>query len=205
MSIRKLPGTPIPHITKARNTRGSMGSKGAICLIVLGILLYVALDYFINFMDDFVLPDIGIPYPLLFIIFIGCVILVIVVFTLKGTLKGGIVHGSRIGTRVTRVRDPSVYKRIIKDGYDGPEFIVMGDGNITFGQACRDNWQFMSVREKSRWFIKDERGNDVTDMSLFSFDGICILILEYGSGKEKKEHSKVSEYSSIHDSVEYYD
>ena len=203
MSIRKLPGSPIPHITKARNTRGSMGSKGAICLIVLGILLYVALDYIINFMDDFVLPDIGIPYPLLFVIFIGCVILVIVVFTLKDTLKGGIVHGSRIGTRVTRVRDPSVCKRIIKDGYDGPEFIVMGDGNITFGQACRDNWQFMSVRKNSGWFIKDERGNDVTDMSLFSFDGICTLFPEYGSEK-KKTDSDESLYS-IHDSVTYYD
>jgi len=203
MSIRKLPGTPIPHITKARNSRGSMGSKGAICLIVLGILLYVALDYIINFMDDFVLPDIGIPYPLLFIIFIGCVILVIVVSTLKGSLKGGIVHGSRIGTRVTRVRDPSVCKRIIKDGYDGPEFIVMGDENITFGQACKDYWQFESVSRNSSWYIKDSRGNDVTDLSLISFDGICTLLPEYGTEKKKKDSDEST--TSIHDSVTYYD
>ena len=203
--MSKLPGSPIPHITKARNTRGSTGFKGAICLIVLGILLYVALDYFINFMDDFVLPDIGIPYPILFIIFIGCVILVIAVSTLKGTLKGGIVHGSIIGTRVTRDRDPSVCKRVIKDGYDGIEFIVSGDKETTFGQACKNHWQFVSVKRDSGWFVKDERGNDVKEMSLISYDGICMLIPEYGSVKLKDKRDEASKYSSIQDSVEYYD
>ena len=168
MSIRKLPGTPIPHITKARNNRGSMGTKGAICLFVLGILLYVALDYILSLTDDFVFPDIGIPYPILFIIIIVCVILVIVVFT----LKGGIIRGSRIGSRV---RDPSVCKRVIKDGFGGAEYIVSGDGEDTFGQACKNHWQFESVKRDPGWFVKDARGNDVTDMSLTSFDGICIL------------------------------
>ena len=203
MSIRKLPGSPIPHITKARNTRGSMGSKGAICLIVLGILLYVALDFILDLTDDFVFPDIGIPYPMLFIIIIGCVIVVIVVFTLKDTLKGGIVYGSRIGTRVTRVRDPSVCKRVIKDGFGGAEYIVSGDKETTFGQACKDHWQFESVSMNSSWYIKDSRGNDVTDLSLTSFDGICILVPEYGSEKKKKDSDE--SISSIHDSVTYYD
>ncbi|MHA1614066.1 MAG: hypothetical protein ACTSYJ_04425 [Candidatus Thorarchaeota archaeon] len=204
MSIRKLPGTPIPHITKARNTRGSTGTKGAICLIVLGIFLYVALDYIINFMDDFVLPDIGIPYPLLFIIIIGCVILVIFVFTLKGGIvRGrGIAHGSNI---VSRVRDPSVCKRVIKDGFGGVEYIVSGDGEDTFGQACKNHWQFVSVKRDSGWFIKDDRGNDVTEMSLISYDGICILIPEFGSVKPKDKRDEASKYSSIQDSVEYYD
>ncbi len=195
MSIRKLPGTPIPFIKKARNTGGSMGSKGAFCLIVLGILLYVALDYIINFMDDFVLPDIGIPYPLLFIIIIVGIILVFVV----SVIKDGIVHGSRIGNRV---RDPSVCKRVIKDGIDGMEFIVSGDKETTFGQACRDNWQFESAKRDSGWFVKDARGNDVTDMSLMSFDGICILVPEYGSEKKKDSDESTT---SIHDSVTYYD
>lgn len=196
MSIRKLPGSPIPHITKARNSRGSMGSKGAICLIVLGILLYVALDIILSLSDDFVLPDIGIPYPLLFIIIIGCVILVIVVFT----LKGGIVRGSRIGSRV---RDPSVCKRVIKDGFGGAEYIVSGDGEDTFSQACKNHWQFESVKRDSGWFVKDARGNDVTDLSLISFDGICTLLPEYGTEKKKKDSDE--SFYSIHDSVTYYD
>lgn len=196
--------TQIPHKLRPRQTTGTTGFRGAIFLIVFGILLYVALGYIMNLMEDFVFPDIGIPYPLLFIIIIVCVILVIVVYTLKGTLKGGIVHGSRIGTRVTRVRDPSICKRVIKDGIDGMQFIVSGDKETTFGQACKDHWQFESVSRNSRWYIKDSRGNDVTDMSLISFDGICTLFPEYGTEKKKKKDSDESIYS-IHDSVKYYD
>ncbi len=98
-----------------------------------------------------------------------------------------------------------IFKRVIKDGFDGPEIIVMGEGKITFGQACRDNWQFKSVRENSGWFVKDERGNDVTNMSLDTIDSICILIPEYGSEKQKKTSDEDSKYSSIQDTVEYYD
>ncbi|MHA2022298.1 MAG: hypothetical protein ACTSWQ_01410, partial [Candidatus Thorarchaeota archaeon] len=161
-----------------------------------------ALDYIINFMDDFVFPDIGIPYPLLFIIIIGCVILVIVVSTLKGTLKGGIVHGRVIAYRD---RDPSICKRVIKDGFGGTEYIVSGDKDDTFAQACKNYWQFESVKRDSGWFVKDARGNDVTEMSLNSYDGICMLIPEYGSVKTEDKHDEASKYSSIQESVEYYD
>ena len=73
----------------------------------------------------------------------------------------------------------------------------MGDGNITFGQACRDNWQFKSVRESSGWFIKDQRGNDVTEMSLDTTDSLCILVPEYGTEKQKKASDEDNKYSSI--------
>ena len=208
MSIRYYPGsTKIPLIAKARNTSGRVGMRGAIFLIVFFFLLYVALGYILSLTDadDFVFPDIGIPYPILFIIIIGCVILVIVVFTLKGTLKGGKVHGSIIGTRVTRDRDPSIIKRVIKDGFGGDGYIVSGDGEDTFGQACKNHWQFVSVKRDSGWFVKDARGNDVTEMSLNSYDGICTLIPEYGSVKTEDKHDEASKYSSIQDSVEYYD
>jgi len=205
MSIRYYPGKPNPYLEarKPGKSRRGMGIGALIFLIVLIGLFLVSLYVIPPLMEDFVLPDIGIPYPLLFIIIIGCVILVIVVSTLKGTLKGGIVHGSRIGTRVTRVRDPSIYKRVIKDGIDGMQFIVSGDKETTFGQACKDHWQFESVSRDSSWYIKDSRGNVVTDMSLTSFDGICILLPEYGSEKKKRDSDK-SIYS-IHDSVTYYD
>jgi len=100
--------------------------------------------------------------------------------------------------------ESSVYKRVIKDGYDGGEFIVSGDSETTFGQACKNQWQFESVSRNSGWYIKDERGNDVTNMSLISFDGICVLIPEYGSEKHK-DNDEASKYWSIQDSVKYYD
>ena len=126
-------------------------------------------------------------------------------------MKRGADFKSRFGREVRQGRSRNkesaslVFKRVIKDGFDGAEFIVSGGSETTFGQACKDHWQFDSVSRNSGWFIKDERGNDVTDMFLTSFDGICILIPEYGSGKQKKENNKASEYTSIHDSVEYYD
>ena len=126
-------------------------------------------------------------------------------------MKRGADFKSRFGREVRKGRrrykesESSIFKRVIKDGPDGNEFIVSGDTETTFGQACKDCWQFESVSRNSSWYIKDERGNDVTDMPLTSSDGICILIKEYGSGKQKKEHDKASESSSIHDSVEYYD
>ncbi|TFH10222.1 MAG: hypothetical protein E4H14_02895 [Candidatus Thorarchaeota archaeon] len=93
--------------------------------------------------------------------------------------------------------DHSIFMRVIKDGYDGKEFIVSGDSETTFGQACKNQWQFESVSRNSSWYIKDERGNDVTDMFLISSDGICILISEYGSEKKTKDRDKASRYSSI--------
>lgn len=119
--------------------------------------------------------------------------------------KRRLSHEVRQGHSRYKKSESSNCKRVIKDGFDGEEFIVLGDGNITFGQACRDNWQFTSVRENSGWFIKDARGNDVTDMFLTSFDGICILVPEYGSEKQKKASDEDSKYTSVHDSVEYYD
>lgn len=101
--------------------------------------------------------------------------------------------------------DSLIFKRVIRDGYDGPEFIVDGSENTTFSEACKDQWQFTSVNKKSNWFIKDERGNDITNAFLISYSGISILISEYESEKREKDFSKSHEYSSIHDSVTYYD
>ncbi|MGY5860701.1 MAG: hypothetical protein RTU63_15140 [Candidatus Thorarchaeota archaeon] len=101
--------------------------------------------------------------------------------------------------------DSSMIKRVIKDGYDGEEVIVSGNRETTFGQACKDQWQFVSVKRNSRWYIKDDRGNDVSDKLLQSVDGIFVLVPEYGSESQKELPDKSDEYSSIHDSVTYYD
>ncbi|MGY5860698.1 MAG: hypothetical protein RTU63_15125 [Candidatus Thorarchaeota archaeon] len=116
------------------------------------------------------------------------------------------IHRGRLKSRRHyKDTESTIYNRVIKDGYDGAEFIVSGDSETTFGQACKNQWQFESVSRNSSWYIKDERGNDVTDMFLISSDGICILIPEYGSQKKTEDRDKASRYSSIQDSVEYYD
>ena len=102
-------------------------------------------------------------------------------------------------------QDPSICKRVIKDGYDGVEIIISGPRNATFGEVCRDEWPFESVRRNSSWFIKDAKGNDVTNRSLESVDGILTLVPEYGSEHQKEERDVSDEYPSIHDSVTYYD
>lgn len=126
-------------------------------------------------------------------------------------MKRGADFKSRFGREVRQGRRRNkksaslIFKRVIKDGYDGKEFIVAGDDNTTFGEACKNHWQFESVSRNSGWFIKDERGNDVTGMSLLAYDGISILIPEYGSEVKEKNADKSDEHSSIHDSVTYYD
>ncbi len=189
----------IPRKLRPRKATGTIGIRGVIFLLMSGVLLYVAFDFILHLSEDFIFPDIGIPYPILFMILIIILTIGAILVIFVSPKKNGIVQGSGR----SRNRDPSICKRVIKDGIDGMEFIVSGDKETTFGQACKDHWQFESVSRTSGWYIKDSRGNDVTDMSLFSFDGICILFPEYGSVK-KKEDSDESFYS-IHDSVTYYD
>ena len=98
--------------------------------------------------------------------------------------------------------DPSVYSRAVKDGADGPDYLIRGSETTTFREACLDNWQFKSVDRKSNWMVRDDRGNDVTDQSLSRFDGILIMEGEYWTEEPSNESD---EYTSIHDSVEYYD
>jgi len=76
---------------------------------------------------------------------------------------------------------------------------------MTFAQACRLSWPFQSIDKKSSWFIQDERGNDVSERTLESSEGIFTLVPSYGSDIPKDETGKTDEYSSIHDGVEYYD
>ena len=193
--------TQIPRILRPRQTTGNTGFRGAILVILFGFLLYVALGYILSLTDDFVLPDIGIPYPILFIILIMILTVSSILVIVVSLIKDGIVKGSNR----SRVRDPSIIKRVIKDGFGGDGYIVSGDEEDTFGQACKNHWQFVSVKRDSGWFVKDERGNDVTEMTLISYDGVCMLIPEYGSVKPEDKRDEATKYSSIQDSVEYYD
>jgi len=150
-------------------------------------------------MDSLTFPDLGIPIPILFLGTLGLVI----ALSAYALVKGGLVYDRQF-VRFEE-RDASICKRVIKDGPDGDELVISGERNVTFAQACRMNWFFQSIDKKSRWFIQDERGNDVSDRTLESIDGVFTLNSAYGSEIQKDESGKQEEYSSIHDSVEYYD
>jgi hypothetical protein len=109
------------------------------------------------------------------------------------------------GSSRYKPQDPSTCMRVIKGGPDGQEFIISGPREVTFAQACKANWPFKSVPQKSGWFIRDAQDNDVTNASLETVDGIFILVPEYGKEVQKEETDESDEYSSIHDSVTYYD
>jgi len=175
-----------------------MGIGAIIFIIILLGVLYLGIGVIPPLLEDMVLPDIGIPYSTLFLIVLSVIIIAIIVVAVRGGLS--------VGSKSTyKDRDPSMRSRVIRDGPDGEEFIISDAKEETFGQACRKNWQFTSVNQNSKWFIKDEKGNDVTDRSLETVDGIFVLIPEYGSEITKEEPDASDEISSIHDSVTYYD
>ncbi len=98
--------------------------------------------------------------------------------------------------------NPSLFSRVVRDGIEGVEKLVTGSEKTTFREACLDNWQFKSVVRKSDWMVRDERGNDVTDQPLSRFDGVLYIEGDYPIMESSNESD---EYTSIHDSVEYYD
>jgi len=201
VAIRKYPSRTEPFVSQKspHGRRGPGFGIGAVVFVLLLLGLSLLLVYVIPpLMDEMVFPDIGIPYSTLFFIILGFTVLV----TIALMVRIGMYTDNRI---MYRDRDPSICKRLIKDGPDGIEVIVSGGKRDTFAQACRDDWQFNSVSQKSKWFIKDEKGNDVSDRSLESSDGVFILIPEYGSEPSKAEPDESERYSSLHDSVEYYD
>lgn len=186
---RKRSGRPGPSMC--------WGLAVFLILIVGGYI--IAMNVLAPLVDSMPFPDLGISFPILFLFFMGIVI-ALAAFAL---VKGGRAYDKQFET--FEERDPSICKRIIKDGPDGVELVISGDRNMTFAQACRLNWPFQSIAKKSSWFIQDERGNDVTESTLESTEGIFTLVPSYGSDIQKDETEKTDEYSSIHDGVEYYD
>jgi len=149
--------------------------------------------------EGIIFPDLGIPIPILFLGVLG----LIIALSAYALVKGGLVYDRQF-LRYEE-RDESIRKRVIRDGPDGIEYVISGEKTMTFSQACKSNWPFQSIDKKSRWFIQDERGNDVSDRTLESSDGVFTIIPAYRSDSPKDESGKEDEYTSIHDSVEYYD
>ena len=202
MSIRKYPGRTEPFVSQ-KSPRGGRGASMGIGAIVFMVVLFgilLAVLYFVPpLLDDNFFADLGItPLQIMegFMIFI-------IVGSIYLIGKGDMFHKG-MGSRY-KDPDPSMCRRIIREGPDGAEFIITGERDDTFAQACRKDWQFNSIKLHSKWYIRDEKGNDVTDMTLEQSEGIFMLIPELGSETAKDVLDETDEYSSIHDSVEYYD
>jgi len=103
--------------------------------------------------------------------------------------------------------DPTICQRVVKDGIDGAEYLISGTQEETFGHACKEHWQFVKTDKHSSWIIKDERGNDITNSALESYDSIAIIVGTFGSDyfTGESESDLPSEYTSIEDGTEYYD
>ena len=184
---------------KDRSSSRPMGISGALFFIIL-LIGGIAVAYYVgppilNYLDT----QLGMSMEIVFLGFMGCVFFVLIFLFVKSDIF------KPYSRPVFKERDPSICKRVICDGLDGPEVIVSGKRETTFAQACLENWQFQTARPKERWFIKDARGNDVTDRPLDFSDGVFILYADYGSEQAKEELDESDRYSSIHDSVEYYD
>jgi hypothetical protein len=147
------------------------------------------------------------PYALLPNIFPSFVIFVLFCTTLVTVVVLQFDKFSRAMSRSKYLKkysepNPRLYRRVVRDGIEGVEKLVTGSETTTFREACLDNWQFKSVDKKSDWMVRDERGNDVTDQPLSRFDGILFIEGEYPTMESSNESD---EYTSIRDSVEYYD
>ncbi len=147
------------------------------------------------------------PYALLPNVFPGFVIFILFCTTIVTVLVIQFGIFSRAISRLKYLNkyskpNPRLYRRAVRDGIEGVEKLVTGFETTTFREACIDNWQFKSVDKKSNWMVRDDRNNDVTDKPLSCFDGILIIEGEYPTMETSSESD---EFTSIHDSVEYYD
>lgn len=141
----------------------------------------------------------GIPIVPLIVFSIGILIVLLIIWSNSKSYSQQPLVGFK-------ERNPSICKRVVKDGFEGKEIIISGKHETTFRDACLKNWDFRRTDKDSKWFIVDDSGNDITNLSLISYEGIGIMIAEYGQSKKFNDfNNDAGESTSIHDSVEYYD
>jgi hypothetical protein len=170
--------------------------KRAIFLVICGFIAFFIYDFFFA---SVIHPNV--PF------FVGEVIVIVIAcsFVIAG-IADGYPETRRYITRpqkaVYSAMDPSILCRVVKDGLEGAEYMVHGSGEITFREACTANWQFKYIDRKSNWIIINNNGNDVSNEPLSRFDGLFTLI---GLNGTDESSDSADEFTSIHDSVEYYD
>ncbi|MHA1903930.1 MAG: hypothetical protein ACXADL_07925 [Candidatus Thorarchaeota archaeon] len=113
---------------------------------------------------------------------------------------------------VGRPRDSTMIQRVIVNRENEREYIVEGLPNTTFRDACIKNWPFKGIRQRSKWIIQDERGNDITSELLESYNSVAFIVGTIMSIQDIKTQVQVKElrdrsdeYSSLDVGVEFYD
>lgn len=107
-------------------------------------------------------------------------------------------QGDGLGTM--RAYDSSITTRVILDSSSGQECLVNGPASQTFREACIDDWPFDSIGKREPWIIRDDRGNDVSDLPLSEYNGIATISLPLGH-----QRSEPGEDEDMESSVTFYD
>ena len=76
--------------------------------------------------------------------------------------------------------DTSIVTRLVKFKSSGEEYLVTGNAKDTFRMTCLDDWQFQGIDKDEPWHVVDDRGNDISQMALESYDGLCEIVLPIG-------------------------
>ncbi|MHA1770452.1 MAG: hypothetical protein ACTSYL_07445 [Candidatus Thorarchaeota archaeon] len=67
--------------------------------------------------------------------------------------------------------DASVFHRIVIDRKAGDEVIIHGMPETTFRDAIVKHWSFSRISRHAHWAVFDDRGENITNAPLASYDG----------------------------------
>ncbi|MFW9920673.1 MAG: hypothetical protein ACFFED_13800 [Candidatus Thorarchaeota archaeon] len=110
-----------------------------------------------------------------------------------------------------KARDNELITRVVIDPYTNSEHIISGAPDNTYRDACLSDWPFKSLNKRSGWIVTDEKGNDITNARLTSYQGIAriqsILPIEkYESTRDDLDtQDSKDEYSDMDRGVKFYD
>lgn len=113
---------------------------------------------------------------------------------------------------VSLKKDSSHIYRALLHKESGEEYLVNGSPKAIFRKVLLDDWPFKKIHKNESWIIRDERGNELTNKTLESCEGVATIELLYGEGLKPVESDRRSErqkdydnLSTHHDAVTYYD
>lgn len=90
----------------------------------------------------------------------------------RGLYKGG------TGKIQPKERDTSIITRVLKDEASGEEIIIAGREDSTIREVLEEDWPMDGSLRKMRWYVRDSRGNDVTNRFFSEIDGTLVIIFE---------------------------
>ncbi|MBD3408444.1 MAG: hypothetical protein GF411_20140 [Candidatus Lokiarchaeota archaeon] len=118
-----------------------------------------------------------------------------------GAISNAHIYAQHEKSPVIR-RKPAEVLRTVRDPIHKEEIIIGGSRTMTYGEACRADWDFKSIRKKSAWILRDQHGNDITGLQLDDYDGIVTIeLLEIRGHKSLDEEEEKARYMG----VEFYD